>query len=253
MRLRLTPVVLSLCLFWLAASPVRAQMSGEKPPVYTYVSQWTIPRTQWGDMAKAQQATNEILDKLVADGTLLEYGSAETAVHDPKGPTHAGWFVGSSLAAIFKAEDAVRSTIAADAALYGSGPHDDELLVSTDYDSHSGSFQNALLRGISSKLKPGMEPQFRAAWDQTIRPVLEKLMAEGAIHGWSYDNEWLIKEPGRMDTVILANGPEGLDRYVAAIRELLQQNPSALAPLIAATEPDSRQDFLLTVTAVHHK
>ena len=253
MRSQTMLAALAPLLFILATAPAEAQRSAQKPAVYTYVAQWSIPRAQWGDMAKMQQSNTAALDRLVADGTLESYGLYETAVHDPKGPTHGNWFQATSMARIFKTLDALQGSTATNAQLLGSGPHEDLLLVSRDYDAHSGSFKNSILRGISVEVKPGMEQQFHDAFDRIIRPMLEKLTNEGAIHGWSYHNEWIIKNPGRVTIVFIANGPEGLDRYIAAINELFEKNPDAVAPLIAATEPDSRRDFLLRVTAMRQK
>ena len=58
--------LLFLCLAGLA--PSQAQTAAKtKPPVYTYVAQWEVPRAQWADMVKADDADRPILDKLVAD------------------------------------------------------------------------------------------------------------------------------------------------------------------------------------------
>lgn len=240
-------------LFLLVAGTAAAQTNGQKPAVYTYVAQWSIPRAQWGDMGRMQHANTAALDRLVADGTLVAYGSDENMVHDRKGDDFSNWFQATSLAGIFKALDALQGSTAGNAALLGSGPHQDNLLVSRDYDGHSGSFHNALLRGITAVVKPGMESQFHDSWDHTIRPVLEQLTAEGALHGWAYHTEWVVKQPGQVVTVIIANGPAGLDRYVAAINDLLEKNPDAVMPLIAATEPGSRRDFLVRVTDMRQK
>src|SRR5438067_1916473 len=253
MRFRTILAVPCMTLFLLATPPMKAQMSGEKPPVYTYVAQWGIPRAQWADMAKMQQLNTTVLDRLVADGTLLSYGFGENVVHDHKGPTHSNWFQASSLVGIFKALDALQGSTTSNAPLLGSGPHDDDLLVTRDYDAHSGSFKNSTLRGLSVVVKPGMERQFHDAFDRIICPVLEKLTADGALHAWSYHNEWIVKDPGRVTTVLIANGPEGLDRYVTAINEVFDKNPDAVAPLLAATEPGSRRDFLLRVTTMRLK
>ena len=253
MRFRILFTLLWPALFVLVTAPVKAQMGAGKPPVYTYVAQWSIPRAQWGDVTKMLQSNTAALDRFVADGTLESYGLYETAVHDAKGPTHGNWFQASSMAGIFKALDALQGSTASNAQLLGSGPHEDLLLVSRDYDAHSGSFKNSILRGISVEVKPGMEQQFHDAFDRIIRPVLEKLTTDGAVHSWSYHNEWIVKNPGRVTIVFIANGPEGLDRYIAAINDLFAKNPDAVGPLIAATAPDSRRDFLQRVTAMRQK
>ena len=43
---------------------IYAQMSEgkEKPPMYSYVSFWNIPRAQWADMAKEDAANQKLLD-----------------------------------------------------------------------------------------------------------------------------------------------------------------------------------------------
>ena len=235
------------------AVPAVAQSSGPKPAVYTYVAQWTIPRAQWGDMAKMQHSSAAVLDRLVSDGTLTGYGAAENIVHYREGDNFSNWFQATSLAGIFKALDALQGGTAGNAALLGSGPHEDNLLVSRDYDGHGGSFHDAVLRGISLVVKPGMENQFHQAWDHTIRPVLEQLTAEGALHGWSYQTEWVVKQPGQVVTVLIANGPAGLDRYAAAINQMFDKNPDAVSPLLAATESGSRRDFLLRVAEMRQK
>lgn len=253
MRPRTLLTALSTIVLLLSTAPLQAQTNAEKPAVYTYVAQFSVPRAQWGDMAKMQSSNTALLDKLVADGTLVGYGVYETAVHDAKGPTHGNWFQATSIAGIFKALDALQGSTTSNANLLGSGPHQDIFLVSHDYDGHSGSFRNAVLRGLSTTVKPGMGDEFHHAWDRVIRPVLERLVADGALHAWSYQQEWLVNDPGRVSTIIIANGPEGLDRYIAAINDLLRNNPDAVAPLIAATEPGSRRDFLLRVTTMRQK
>ena len=65
--------LLFLCLAGLA--PSQAQTAAKtKPPVYTYVAQWEVPRAQWADMVKADDADRSIFDKLVAEGNLIGYG-----------------------------------------------------------------------------------------------------------------------------------------------------------------------------------
>lgn len=253
MRFPTVLAVLFAALSWLGTGSARAQMSAQKPAVYTYVAQSSIPRAQWGDMAKMQQSNTGVLDRLVGDGTLVGYGSYETAVHDAKGPTHGNWFQASSMAGIFKALDALQGSTTSNSSLLGSGPHQDLLLVSRDYEADAGSFRNSLLRGLSVEVKPGMEREFHDAFDRILRPVLEQLVADSALHGWSYQNQWIVHDPGLVTVVIIASGPEGLDRYIAAINQLLDKNPNAVAPLIAAIEPGSRRDFLLRVTAMRQK
>ena len=253
MRFPIIVAVVSPLLFLFATAGAEAQASARKPAVYTYVAQWAVPRTQWADMTKMQQGNTALLDRLVSDGTLLAYGYDEATVHDSKGPTHSNWFQSSSMAGLYKTLDALQGSTASASALLGSGSHDDALLVSRDYDGHPGTYHNSVLRGISVVAKPGMENQFHEAFDRVLRPVLQRLTDEGAVHAWSYQNQWLVKDPGRVFIVTIFNGPEGLDRYTAAINQLFDSNPDAVAPLMAASEGSSRRDFLLRVISMRQK
>ncbi|HEY1465281.1 MAG TPA: hypothetical protein VGF44_17840, partial [Terriglobales bacterium] len=69
------------------ATPAGAQKSEvkEKPALYTYVANWSIPRAQWGDMEKSYMDDQKILDKDIADGTLVGYGFDVNLVHRQDG------------------------------------------------------------------------------------------------------------------------------------------------------------------------
>lgn len=47
----------------------------EKPPIYTYVAEWSVPRAQWADMDKNADAEKPLMEKMVADGTIVSYGT----------------------------------------------------------------------------------------------------------------------------------------------------------------------------------
>ena len=84
--------VLSALIFALALSlacpPTWAQGSSSQPAIFTYVAEWNTPRAQWADMAKVEASTKPTMDALVADGTLLGYGTYENRIHSEASPTH---------------------------------------------------------------------------------------------------------------------------------------------------------------------
>ncbi|MFZ3342421.1 MAG: hypothetical protein WA213_16175, partial [Terriglobales bacterium] len=90
-------VFATLCILALAVAcvaPALAQMSDsrEKSPMYSYVSNWAIPRPQWADMEKNNAADGPILSKALAAGTLIGYGDDVNLIHQPDGPTHDDWW-----------------------------------------------------------------------------------------------------------------------------------------------------------------
>jgi hypothetical protein len=54
-----------------------------KPPLYKYVSYWTIPRSHWAEVVKDDATGNQkILAPALADGTLVGYGHIACKVDD---------------------------------------------------------------------------------------------------------------------------------------------------------------------------
>src|SRR5271156_7033003 len=107
---KLWKVFAGLCA--VAMSTVCAGLAGaqtsevkEKPPLYTYVADWNIPRAQWPDMEKAYASTQKIMDKAIADGTIVGYGTDVTLVHQADGTTHDDWWSAKSLAGVLNVLD----------------------------------------------------------------------------------------------------------------------------------------------------
>jgi hypothetical protein len=75
-------------------APAGAQTSEvkEKPPMYSYISNWDIPRAQWSEMAKADEADRPALEKALASSTLVGYGNDVNLIHRADGETHDQWW-----------------------------------------------------------------------------------------------------------------------------------------------------------------
>ena len=64
----------------------------QKPAMYSYVANWQIPRAHWAEMDAANSADKAILDKAMADGTIVGYGNDINLVHTTDGWTHDDWW-----------------------------------------------------------------------------------------------------------------------------------------------------------------
>ena len=92
----------------MAVGPSQAQMATPaKPPIYIYVSTWSVPRAQWPEMTKLDDMDKPVLDKLVADGTLIGYGSYTNIIHQEGEPTHGSWFTATSEGNLLKGLEAI--------------------------------------------------------------------------------------------------------------------------------------------------
>ena len=105
-NLYLDETAFALSLLSLAVvSTVRAE---DQPVVYTRVAQWQIARPNWGAYEKdLKKNLMPVMEKLLADGTITEFGADRTTVHSPDGYTHSTWFCARSLSGLEKALDAL--------------------------------------------------------------------------------------------------------------------------------------------------
>src|SRR5260370_19031778 len=79
------------------------------PVVYTYVSQFQVPRANWAQYAEDSEKTVvPIVEKLTADGTILSWSTFETVVHTPDGYTHGAAWSSTSISGLMKVLDEVR-------------------------------------------------------------------------------------------------------------------------------------------------
>src|ERR1700682_2573332 len=219
--------------------------SAEKPASYTYVSQWAVPRAMWADYQKIAAIDNDIMKKSVADGTLTSFGSFSVLNHQEGEATHGTWFSASSMANILKALEVVRTAPAAVAPPLAASKHWDYILSSRDYNGHSGTFTNGYLRVGNWRPKAGSNDPDGKIMKATMVALLEKLLADGALHFYSIDTETIHSaDPGGFDIAIVAKGGEGLDKFNAAIEEAPKNNPAGWAGLNTIVDTTGHRDFL---------
>jgi len=252
MNRKLWIVFAALCLLALSTVlvlPASAQMSEakEKPPMYSYVAFWNIPRAQWAEMAKNDAADAKILDKAMANGTIVGYGNDENLIHSPEGPTHDGWWSAMSMAAVLNVLDQFyKSGNATSPVLASATKHWDNLSVSRNYNWHAGSWKDAYEHGASYKLKPGAPDDAVDKLSKNLFvPFLEKMLADGAIHEYEIDTEAIHTEsPGTFWIFYLAANAESLDKVNAALRETMKANPLGGPAFDSVVDFTEHRDYL---------
>jgi hypothetical protein len=200
----------------------------EKPRMYSYVANWTIPRAQWGDVEKAGANTQSLLEKALADGTLVGYGSDENLVHEKEGFTHDSWWSSMSLAGLMNVLDQIyKSGGASNPAFSAATKHWDNIYVSRYYNWHAGTWRGAYTYVSSYKLKADAPDD---AVDQLAKnlivPVMEKVLTDGTIHEYEIDTQAVhTQAPGTFIIVYIGANAESLDKVNATIRESFKANP----------------------------
>jgi hypothetical protein len=95
---------LLMCASWASS---QAQEVKEKPRMYSYVAFWSFPRTQWAEEDKQIAAEQKLLEKALADGSIVAHGDDKTLIHQVDGMTHDTWFSAMSVAGLLNLLDQI--------------------------------------------------------------------------------------------------------------------------------------------------
>jgi len=242
--------VCALAMFAICVAPASAQMAEvkEKPPMYSYVGDWTLPRAQWAEMEKSYVADQKILDKAMANGTIVGYGNDVNLVHQPDGPTHDDWWSAMSLAGLLNVLDQFyKAGTPTSPVLASATRHSDGIYVSRYYNWHAGSWKDVYTRVATYKLKPDAPNDAVDTLSKNLFvPLLEKLLADGAIHEYEVDTEAIhTEDPAAFSVVVIAANAEGLDKFSAAVRDLAKSSPLAGPAIGSMVDFTPHRDYLL--------
>jgi len=228
--------------------------TAEKPAVYTFVMEWDVPRAMWSDYEKQMATTGDTLKKAVDDGTLLGYGMFATVAHADGAANHGTWISASSVANLMKVLDVLRASPASTSPVVSASKHWDYLVSSRDYAAHSGTFANGYLRVATWMEKPDASDPGGKIEKASMVALCEKLMADGALHSYSIEREVIhTMDANAFFVVLVTNGPEGLDKFSAAVDDMGKNNPTALAAFRSLLSEGGHRDTLAKVTTMTHK
>ncbi len=245
----------TLAMMAAVASPACAQDEvKEKPPMYSYVAFWNIPRAQWGEMEKNSAADQKVLDKLVADGTIVAYGDDFTLVHTADGMTHDDWWSAMSMAAVLNVLDRFYKSGTPTAPVLASATkHSDGIYVSRFYNWRPGTYKGAYSRVGYYKLKPDAPDNGVEALSKSfIVPMLEKLLADGSIIEYEVDTEAIHTEsPGAFWIDVISPNADGLDKLNTALMNARKTNPLSGAAFESMIDSSAHRDNLVSSTVTY--
>ena len=237
-----------------AGTSLRAQGMDEGKPMYIYVSQWAVPRAQWGDMAKRSDSTRALSDKLVADGTLIGYGEFANLIHQEGEPTHGDWMTADSEGKLLKALEAFYAQGDVTAPVLAASKHWDYFLVSRMHKSRSGSFDGAYLSGSRFQVKPGQGMAFNNLTKSRIIPMLDKLLADGSLLFYSVDAEdYHTQPPGVVEVVMATPDAAAMDKVSDAFEAAFAKDEEIGPAMATLTKGDGHRDFLARISHMSSK
>jgi len=182
------------------ASPLLAQEAA-----VARLSLWNVKRTHWRSYVENWKENQKpVLDKLLAEGKIKDYGLTTAYLHDSSGYTHVAWVSADDLSGLEAVADANRERRNArsdkerdqGAAEFTSSiqGHTDTLVRSLVFESRPADVDSGYFTTSSVKVKRGHGAEWRELWNKYTKPVLAQLLANGTILSYGLDVELVHTE-----------------------------------------------------------
>jgi len=220
------------------------------PTVYTFVSQFQVPRANWAAYSEDTEKTVvPIAEKLTADGTIVSWSTFEQVVHTPDGYTHGAAWSSTSILGLMKVLDEIRPRPGQIAAT----KHEDYLMQTSMYRVGSGT--PTYLRVVCSNAKADKPGDYTATLKKLLVPTFEEQVKKGVATYYGVDEQYVNSSaPSTRCVVISYPNTEGMDKWAAAINATQAKWSAAeRAEFAGSTVLDSRRDIMARITHSGHK
>jgi hypothetical protein len=193
-----------------------------------------VERAKWDEFVQLFETHQKpVLDRLLDNGTIVEYGFDETSIHSDGGYTHSMWWVSSTLGNVENAlqalEDAANQSDmdwAAQMETIGNSVtrHSDLLLNTIVYEMAPGSHPGAYFLGSTLQIKDGRMADFMELWKSNWVEIYEKLKTEGHVLGYGIDQQFIhTLHPNTRFPWVILSGPDGLTRMVQEFEKRMEE------------------------------
>jgi hypothetical protein len=227
--------------------PLQAQAGDQgKPPVYTYISEWAVPRAQWAEMVKLDEQDRPLMDKLISDGTLTGYGAFTNLIHQEGEPTHGTWLTATSEGNLLKALEAVYAQPGTTTSpVQSASKHWDYMLVGRVYNQRPGKSESGYLAGDQWDVKPGEMRAYNDLVKSALVPAFEKLLADGVVTSYGMDTEdFHTQKLGRVTFYFTTPDASAFDKASKAFDEAFEKSPALGSALQSMVDREGHRDFL---------
>src|SRR5258708_6542699 len=186
------------------------------PTVYTYVSQFQVPRANWAAYAEDTEKTVvPIVEKLTADGTILSWSTFEQVIHTPEGYTHGAAWSSTSISGLMKVLDEVRKAGPRPGQIAAT-KHEDYLMQTSMFRVGIGT--PAYLREVCSNAKADKPGDYAATLKKLLVPTFEEQVKKGVATYYGVDEQYVnTSAPPTRCVVITYPNAEGIDKWATPI------------------------------------
>ncbi len=241
-------------------APVAFSQMDQAQPVYTYVSEFQIPRANWAQFAEeTQKNATPVLERLAADGTIIGWGHFENIVHTADGMTNGTWWQSTSLAGVTRVLDELRKGGPRPGQLTAT-KHEDVLLRSVYARASSVSGAGiGYLRVNCTLTQPGKADEFVATIKKYLGPTFEDQFKKGVATYYGMDEQYVQTGPGSLRcTVVTFSNAENMNKWADAVAATFakmspEDRKGFFDGIAASTVHDSRRDMLARITHWAHK
>lgn len=249
MTKRIAAVVAVAVLAVISIAPLALpQMQQAQPIIYTFVSQFQVPRANWAQYSENTEKTFvPIAEKMVADGTILSYSTFESIVHTPEGYTHGAAWSSTTISGLTKVLDEVRKA-GPQPGQIAATKHEDYLMQTSMYAMGSGGA--AYLRVVCQNAKPDKPEVYSAALKKYLWPMIEDQVKKGVASYVGLDSQYVNNSaPSTRCLVITFPSAESIDKWADAVNATLGKMTAAdRDAFYGSTVTDSRRDFMARIT-----
>ncbi len=223
--------------------------------VYTYVSQFQIPRANWAQFSEENEKTFvPVAEKMMADGTIIGWDTFESIVHTPDGYTHGASWSSNSIAGLMHVLDELRKGGARPGQISAT-KHEDYLMQSTMYHASSGSGASGYLRVVCTLAKADKPSEYAASLKKFLVPTFEEQFKKGVAMSYGLDEQYVNNmAPSTRCLVVTYPNAEGMDKWAAAVNATFgKMSPAEREAFAGTSVADSRRDILARLTHYAHK
>jgi hypothetical protein len=239
----------------LVRSPIAFSQMEATPTVYTFVSQFQVPRANWAAYAEdTEKSFVPVAEKLTADGSIISWSTFETVVHTPDGYTHGAAWSSTSISGLMKVLDEIRKGGPRPGQIAATR-HEDLLMQTSMYAMGTGGGAPAYLRVVCQNAKPDKPEGYAAAVKKYIWPMVEEQIKKGAVSYVGLDQQYVnTSAPSLRCLVISFPNADGVDKWANAVTaNFAKMSAADRDAFFGSTVTDSRRDFMARITHSGHK
>ena len=246
-RIAVSFVVVSVLLL---ALPAMAQ----EAPVYTYVAHWNVPRAQWAEFtAFGEESVRPVLERILANGTIVSWGISTTVVHEENGTTHEVWWAASSIAGIERAREELVKV--SPSAVVPGAKHHDHLLQSLIHRGSTTDTTSGYLYISVYKVQPGRGQAWRALWEKYFKAMCDELLANGTLLAYTVSVQYIHTDDPRTRIIsYVLPSADAEDKMNAAFTAVFEKEaPAIFAAFASVAVRSEHRDYFRRVLSYAHK